>query len=454
MSLDCLTRVWTYSQAKGSALLLMLALADNADNYGFCYPSIQTLAHKTRLSSRQVIRLIEAVESTGELMVIRNGRYNRYVVNIWPEFTPSVGSGKKEYRCQGCGATKYSRVGDTVETFGLFEYRIPDSSSRAWGPEQAVTLCRECLTFYKARSKEIREIPDFPTPNHAATSDILSPITPEEPHSTSDISASIGDVSVTTGDIFSPSSDIAMSLKPFNRINQLNHFNDDNPQAVATVSEAAAPQPVPVSENPSPNENLTSSEDAPLDEWPPPSEPPSATPKRTTAEQKQRTLEALARGINRNAETKEAVYRLFRINPNWNTKNGRLFLQWIAGLPEGHSLDGFARWWYSNDWRGLKGQPPTLAQIQELWPQAYPQKAIALDEIAAKQTDAERGKDFDRRKKEFALAEELQARLTKVGKYLDWMFGKLTDEDMRTYGVYEIASQIKQLPSQQQDAAT
>ena len=36
----------------------------------------------------------------------------------------------------------------------------------------------------------------------------------------------------------------------------------------------------------------------------------------------------------------------------------------------GHG-EKFARWWWANDFRGRKGEPPTPKQIIQLWPQAF-----------------------------------------------------------------------------------
>jgi hypothetical protein len=63
-----MTEVWRYSRHKGSALLLLLAIADHAhDDGGGAWPSQETLAKKTRLSVRQVRRLLDYLVAAGEL---------------------------------------------------------------------------------------------------------------------------------------------------------------------------------------------------------------------------------------------------------------------------------------------------------------------------------------------------------------------------------------------------
>jgi hypothetical protein len=69
MSTAIMTRVWSESQHKGSELLLLLAIADNANDQGVAYPSRRTLAKKTRMSDRHVKRLVQVLIRSGELLV-------------------------------------------------------------------------------------------------------------------------------------------------------------------------------------------------------------------------------------------------------------------------------------------------------------------------------------------------------------------------------------------------
>ena len=86
MSLQATRAVWESSSATGTDLLVMLALAD------FCHkddpsawPSVATLAAKTRMDRRRVQRAIARLEALGELSIEPGGgrgRSNRYRIAI------------------------------------------------------------------------------------------------------------------------------------------------------------------------------------------------------------------------------------------------------------------------------------------------------------------------------------------------------------------------------------
>ncbi len=83
MSIQCMTRVWAESKHKGSQLLLLLAIADNASDDGFAWPSVQTLAKKTRMSDRHTVRMLEDLEKSGELILSKaEGKRHQYIVTV------------------------------------------------------------------------------------------------------------------------------------------------------------------------------------------------------------------------------------------------------------------------------------------------------------------------------------------------------------------------------------
>ena len=81
MSIHCTSRVWEHSSQKGSPFILLLAIANYADENGFAFPGLATLATRIRMSRRQTMRLVARLEGAGELLVLRReGRGNLYIV--------------------------------------------------------------------------------------------------------------------------------------------------------------------------------------------------------------------------------------------------------------------------------------------------------------------------------------------------------------------------------------
>lgn len=74
MSVKATTWVWDHSEASGSARLVLLAIADAADQAGEnAWPSQQTIADMCRISVRTVRRLVAALVELGELEVFEHG---------------------------------------------------------------------------------------------------------------------------------------------------------------------------------------------------------------------------------------------------------------------------------------------------------------------------------------------------------------------------------------------
>lgn len=89
MSIAVMARVWRdFPGSGGSELLAMLALADWSDDEGRCWPSMTSIAEKTRLSRSQAQRVIHALIDRGYLSVIGNAEggkpsaSRRYQINL------------------------------------------------------------------------------------------------------------------------------------------------------------------------------------------------------------------------------------------------------------------------------------------------------------------------------------------------------------------------------------
>lgn len=83
--------MWAHSQATGSALLALLAIADH-DGDGGAWPSMDTIAHRARVSREAARKLVRRLEDLGEIETETNGggglrtaahmRTNRYEITL------------------------------------------------------------------------------------------------------------------------------------------------------------------------------------------------------------------------------------------------------------------------------------------------------------------------------------------------------------------------------------
>ena len=77
MSVATTNRVWQQSKQGKTSLLLLLAMADWSDDWGYCHPSLDQMAAKCRQTERNVITLIDTLEKKGELRSMARGKRGR-----------------------------------------------------------------------------------------------------------------------------------------------------------------------------------------------------------------------------------------------------------------------------------------------------------------------------------------------------------------------------------------
>lgn len=83
MSVKVMSKVWGASIGSKSAKLVLLAIADHADDNGKAWPSIAGLAAKCEMSKRTVIRTIQTLVSDGFLTAKKShGRTTQYTVKL------------------------------------------------------------------------------------------------------------------------------------------------------------------------------------------------------------------------------------------------------------------------------------------------------------------------------------------------------------------------------------
>ena len=59
-----MSKVWAIPELSPNQKLVFLAICDNANDEGICYPSIDTLQAKTSISRPTIIKLIKELEET------------------------------------------------------------------------------------------------------------------------------------------------------------------------------------------------------------------------------------------------------------------------------------------------------------------------------------------------------------------------------------------------------
>ena len=85
-----MSEVWSMEGLDPLQTLVLLALADNASDEGHCFPSIATLARKTRLHERTVQKHLAELEAAGHITRHeRAGRSTVFTVHPRPTATPS-----------------------------------------------------------------------------------------------------------------------------------------------------------------------------------------------------------------------------------------------------------------------------------------------------------------------------------------------------------------------------
>ncbi len=82
MSLVAMNRIWDRSTQTGTPLVILLALADRADEDGICWPGVDWIAQRARLQPRQARNVLRALEESGEIRTI-NRKGGRYRTNLY-----------------------------------------------------------------------------------------------------------------------------------------------------------------------------------------------------------------------------------------------------------------------------------------------------------------------------------------------------------------------------------
>lgn len=128
MSIKVTNWVWARSESRNGARLVMLALADRADDSGFAWPSIEDLCERTLLSPRAVQKGITKLVEIGELEVESGGGRrvrNRYRIIPKPRTSDGVTGGYPGTSDGVTGEKPRTSDGVSLEETPHFEAETP-----------------------------------------------------------------------------------------------------------------------------------------------------------------------------------------------------------------------------------------------------------------------------------------------------------------------------------------
>lgn len=132
MSIRVMSRVWDYSEQVGGDLLLLLALADFADDDGYCWPKQDQLAAKARCSVRAVRDQLVRLTAAGEIE--RSDGRGRGVGSTYRVLTGMAESGK------AAGVAAFAA--DKKRQVEARKAAIRRTNNRQVATEKPATLCR------------------------------------------------------------------------------------------------------------------------------------------------------------------------------------------------------------------------------------------------------------------------------------------------------------------------
>lgn len=141
MAIRWTEEVWGLGRHGGGKLLVLLALADFANNDGEAWPSIDSLAEKVRLSPRHVQRLLRELEEDGEIEAVGGhaaGRSNTTTYRfLLPKgdagVTVSAASAEREKVTSATEkVTPASEKGDARVTRSVMNQEQPRTSSETF----------------------------------------------------------------------------------------------------------------------------------------------------------------------------------------------------------------------------------------------------------------------------------------------------------------------------------
>lgn len=140
MSIHAMANVWATSTQTGGNLLLLLALADYANDRGECWPSVETLARKARVTDRHARRILRELVDAGEIEIKEGGGRNR--VNLYricnaSERNPDKMTGVKTLTPTSETLTSEAKNPDAHVSRTIMKHQEPSPAAEPAGASEA-----------------------------------------------------------------------------------------------------------------------------------------------------------------------------------------------------------------------------------------------------------------------------------------------------------------------------
>jgi Helix-turn-helix domain len=160
MSIPLTNAVWKHSKQKSGGLVVLLAIADYANQEGNAWPAVSTLAKKTRMSPRNVQRWLRKIECDGELLIIPNQsghRTNTFRVCVCEsKLTSKNESSDPDDADVGNGVTPASPIADASVSQSVSEPSIePSSLSKAASEKIDLIQHAEAKQLFSKLSEDV-----------------------------------------------------------------------------------------------------------------------------------------------------------------------------------------------------------------------------------------------------------------------------------------------------------
>lgn len=155
--------IWEHSAASGSELLILLAMADFADDTGgSIYPSMQTLAKKARMSTDQARRVVHKLIADGLVELVQKGgwdggrnRSNEYCLILDRTCTVQVPRTRKKQAPSTDASTVLAPVQDDPSYNHHIEPPLTEDVATQHTPQQEMfgAICEAIGWDYNTLSK-------------------------------------------------------------------------------------------------------------------------------------------------------------------------------------------------------------------------------------------------------------------------------------------------------------